>query len=575
MASGPPWLDRKTSAAVRSPVAAPPSPHTPQRGISSAFSSPGSGYRVEDELVLLEFGARHLRAGFAGSTWAPKCTLRFGIEESRRVGDYRRWLPGYDPSKWRKMDPHEWMADHELWQLDPRSSDLGLVEDKMERAIREAYSKYLLLEAKLRRVILVVSTSMPHPYLSLILSLLFNNFQVPGVALASPPTMAVLAAGQRSGLVVDVGWHETSVTAIDEFREVYERRNTCAMRTATCQMARLLDRALEGNTPEPQDDTRQGESNDNKIKAHFEYVEEVLTRMAWCNLSRNESLEDSLAKLDIKDTTSEVGPRSDTDVSIPRPSISSPPLLLRFSALAVPIESTFFTPSLPYRQQDDQEQTLALLVYNALLALPPDTRGACMSRIIITGGGSRTPGLKTRLLHELEELVMNRGWDPVWGKAADKHRERLKEIDSNRRATKRQSKELPDIEEEPEDGALRKTAQRPESREVHLPAAMEPQIPDPIEEKLRREAMKGTKPAVSGIVRGIDSMGAWAGASLAAALRVKPVVEIEREQFLQHGLAGAKRDVEVSVANARQSTGPGLSKAGTAEAAIWTLGAWA
>ena len=560
-------LDRKTSSAIKSPHA-PPSPHTPQRGVSSTFSSPGnSSYRAEDEPVVLDIGTRYLRAGFAG-TWAARCTLGFGIEESRRVGDYRRWLPGYDPSKRRRKTAEAWTAEHELWPIDARRTDLGLVEDKLERAIREAYAKYLLLEAKARRVILIVSTSMPHPFLSIVLALLFDTFQVPGVALVPPAPMAVLAAGLRAGLVVDIGWHETVVTAVDEFREIHERRTTRAMKLVAQETGMLIDRSRSEIPKRPSEDDIKSASDGDKqhdptIKTHFEYAEEVLTRMAWCNPTPRKNLEESLASLSVDTHASEVDSKADADaeVSIHGPSPSSPPLLLKFSKLSVPVESALLTPSSAPRQQDDHEQTLPLLMYDALLSLPPDTRGACMSRILFTGGGSRIPGLKSRTMLELERLVAIRGWDAVWGDAADKRRRRLKEMDHNRRT----GGQAPKAVAEAKEGS--------ENEKPALPAGLEPQTPDPIEEKLRQEVSKGVKPTVSGVVRGVDTLGAWAGASLAASLRVKPIVEIEREQFLQQGLAGARKDVDVTTANERQSHGQGLARPGGSDA--WTLGAWA
>ena len=565
-------LDRKASGSVRSPAAAaPPSPHTPQRpGLASTFSSPGGSYRAEDEPVLLEVGARCLRAGFAGSAWAPRCTLGFGLEDSRRVGDYRRWLPGYDPAARPRRDAARWTAEHELWQLDARSSDLGLVQDKLERALREAYSKYLLLEAKSRRVVLVISTSVPHPFLSVILSLLFNNFQVPGVALFPPPAMSVLAAGLRSGLVVDLGWHETVITAIDEFREIHETRSTRAMRLVACHTGRLLDRtrfdkleseagdaANDGNRT-PTQAHMQNSEDTSPIKTHFEYAEEVLMRMAWCKIPSHTALEERLQKTKLEDggeaETDEAKADVDPIISIPGPGLSSQSLELRFSQFAEPVEATLL--AAPSKNHDDNEQSIPQLIYDTLLALPPDVRGVGMSRITFTGGGAQIPGLRSRLVQDVADLVARRGWDPVQGRTAEQLRRTRPSVDKDLVSTPTST--------QPED------APAPGNT-----AAAEPQTPDPIADKLHAEATKGVKPTVTGVVRGVDTLGAWVGASLAAALRVKPVVEIEREPFLAQGLGGARRDVESSVAGARPGYGAGLTRPGGTEAAAWTLGAWA
>jgi hypothetical protein len=85
-------------------------------------------------------GARYLRAGFAGDA-VPKAVLDFGPEEQRRAGDLRRWETDYDGSRQKNIYDKSWGESYELWRPDLRGLDLGLVGDKIERAIREAYTK--------------------------------------------------------------------------------------------------------------------------------------------------------------------------------------------------------------------------------------------------------------------------------------------------------------------------------------------------------------------------------------------------------------------------------------------------
>ena len=132
---------------------APATPHTPSRPSipSIAFGSPSS-LRAEDDLVVIELGARNLRVGFAGDP-APKRVAAPGPEQQRRVGDFRAWGPGYRDD-WRARSAaagRPWGSDYELWQLDVRGQDLDLVGDKLERELRDAFTKY------------VFSTSPPSP----------------------------------------------------------------------------------------------------------------------------------------------------------------------------------------------------------------------------------------------------------------------------------------------------------------------------------------------------------------------------------------------------------------------------
>ncbi len=128
---------------IRSPTSALPgaplSPHTPLRGISSTFGSPSS-LRAEEDCVIFDFGSRFLRAGFAGDS-LPKAVIDFGPEEQRRAGDYRRWAVNYEESIRQRTIEKEWGQSHELWRPDLRGLDLGLVGDKIDRAVREAFTK--------------------------------------------------------------------------------------------------------------------------------------------------------------------------------------------------------------------------------------------------------------------------------------------------------------------------------------------------------------------------------------------------------------------------------------------------
>lgn len=131
----------RAGTATNAPTAGTPStPHTPLRSIHSTFGSP-STLRAEDEIVIVEFGTRSLRVGFSGDP-VPRGVVAFGPEQSRRVGDFRAWEGDYQ-DEWRKRTGvKDWGRDHELWKFDVRDLDLGLVGDRVERALREAFTKY-------------------------------------------------------------------------------------------------------------------------------------------------------------------------------------------------------------------------------------------------------------------------------------------------------------------------------------------------------------------------------------------------------------------------------------------------
>lgn len=118
---------------------APTTPRTPNRALSSTFSSP-AGARSEDVYVVMEIGARFLRAGFAGE-FSPRCSIGFGPSEQYRAGDYRQWEPETRNGQPKRKQGEQWSSAYELWRMDLRGLDLGLVEDKVERAVRQIFTK--------------------------------------------------------------------------------------------------------------------------------------------------------------------------------------------------------------------------------------------------------------------------------------------------------------------------------------------------------------------------------------------------------------------------------------------------
>ena len=111
---------------------APSTPQTPPRSITTNYGSPAS-IRADDDVIVLELGSRRMRAGFAGDC-QPKATLSCGPEEQRRAGDFRRWQ---EPNGF----PHAWDEDYEMWQYDLRRFELGLLKDKLDQLLREAFTK--------------------------------------------------------------------------------------------------------------------------------------------------------------------------------------------------------------------------------------------------------------------------------------------------------------------------------------------------------------------------------------------------------------------------------------------------
>ncbi|KAI5204640.1 hypothetical protein AUEXF2481DRAFT_35691 [Aureobasidium subglaciale EXF-2481] len=458
----------------------PASPHTPllTRSLSSQLGSPGASYRAEEDTLVFELGSRSLRAGFAGDS-APRCILPFGPNQTRRLNDFST------PSTPLRSED-DWAKDWELWELDIRNNNLGLVEDKIERAVRHAQTNHLLLDQRPRKLFLVLPSTLPHPLVSITLNVLFNALQPATVQLWAPPVLCAVSAGLRSALVIDIGWHETTATALYEYREVSHRRSTRAAKLLTKNMANTLRKHAAASDAIP-----------------FEVAEDMVTRMAWC-----------------RDTS---GQKFTDDVTLP---LGTSSLQVSFDSLADPAEETFFSAPFPLERTDDHDLPLHMLAYKCSLSLPLDVRSICVSRIVVTGGASDVPGLKPRLLREIENMVSTKEWDPVMNYGSVKGKKQKRSQD--------QVMSLPTRTKTPQTDVLDQSDGSPSNEQVLARDA--PQERDEVAEKLQRDVLKRGI-AVQGSVRGVETLGAWAGASLVASLKVDATFEIKKDDFLKNGLS--------------------------------------
>ncbi|KAJ1338268.1 actin-related protein 10 [Microdochium nivale] len=608
-------LPHRTLSSIRGGTSAPAvsGPHTPTRPPPAAtFSSPSS-LRADEDIVVIELGARNLRVGWAGDP-APKKKVYFTPKHQRRAGDFSAYDPKHG-NQWRsRASGRDWAAGHELWQLDVRGQSLALVRDKLERELRDTMTRYLLTDSKQRRMSLVLPPTLPIPLLGCVLDTIFERFQAPTVSLLSAPVMAALAAGTRSALVIDIGWHETTVTAVYEYREVQTTRSDRAGKMLIHEVYRFLSKILRDQFG---DSATHGD-HDNYDVVSFEECEDFARRALWCRrdtrdlfhdadaASRDEfhDAEDGLAAVQEEDEQRSVADAGDDTRPITVSLRSTQPprtLQIPFFELAEPCESTFFETELSPSSFDDNELPIQRLVYQSLLRLPLDVRAACMSRIIFAGGCANIIGLRGRIFDDVAALAQEHSWDPVRGKGVEQFRINPK---LHRTAPPPSyTGSIPIVVPQPPTTTTTtspdpSSGSAPAGEEASTPAAAAAPSnpahissgPDQVEEMIRRD--KNYKPATQGTLRAIETLGAWCGASMAAQLKVPAIAVVDRELWAQHGAAGAVRaadvDAKVSAAavtqqqqhhhhhNQRQGLAPGaMLRAGQgAGASAWTLGVW-
>ncbi|CAK7211637.1 hypothetical protein SEUCBS140593_001238 [Sporothrix eucalyptigena] len=605
------------------------------RTTPSAFSSP-STLRAEEETIVIELGARHLRIGLAGDVVC-RGTVAFGPDQQRRVGDLRVWQEDYHHD-WRRAGEDgagsTWDTAYELWQMDVRNIDTGLISDKLERALREAFTKYLLIDSRPRRMVAVLPPAIPLPLLSTTLDTIFGRFQSPSVSLLSSPVAAAVAAGLRSALVVDLGWAETVVTSVYEYREVSSTRSVRAGRMLIQSVHDLLAGIIDPEyvekdakgTPVATPPTARA-SREHLLS--FDECEDVAARLVWCRQAESgpsrdnarpvaaiQPLEGGLATVAETDENEEDGhstrpgtgssrANGSHTTSVPLQSCTPPKTLkLAFDQLAEPCETTFFGGTgegldIP-ASWDDEELPVPLLIFRHLLYLPVDVRAVCMARIIFVGGCTGVLGLRGRIFDEVARLIAEQGWDGVHGKGFDQYKASAKLHHRKKsRKAKREGKD-----DNGEAGNLVSPTSSAASGDSadgvwHDAANAQPET-DPVEEELRKTrtrsdstapAVPGGQPQVQGHINGqmraAETLGPWSGASLLAQLRVPALSVVDKEQWAQQGgVWGAVRpaDIDAKQQMQRQSlghggllrsvVGGGSGGAAGSGTASWTLGPW-
>lgn len=430
---------------------------------------------------------------------------------------------------------------------------------------------------------LVLQTAIPIPLLSTVLETLFTRFQSPQISFFSPPVMTAAAAGLRAGLVIDLGWAETVVTSVYQYREVQCTRSVRAGRALVEQTHRLLadEMANPGHSRSRLKDGGASGDNPSKRLISFSECEDIVSRIIWCRPAggsarqKPSDLTDGLPT--VAEEQEDEPPQNQVD-STPieiRLTSTSPPttVTLPFDHLSEPCEDTFFETQYSRASFDDHEQPIHLLVYKHLLSLPIDVRSICMSRIIFTGGCSAVLGLRGRIFDEITMLIRERGWDPIWGRGIEQYRNNSR-FKKNNGGGDDQSTTVTD---KPGTGGNGAADAKP--------------APDPVEAQIKRSSNIDAKKmrdadaaSTHGELRAIESLGPWAGASLLAHLKPPVIASVDRDQWLAQGVAGAVRAADVDVkatGQQRQSMATGglmvmrsASGAGGPAAANWTLGAW-
>lgn len=441
-------------------------------------SSSGGGSGVArpvtvDNIVVLEIGNRRVKAGFAGDA-APRCIVpaEFGWQRVARTPSLY-FGGGPRSSESSSKEETEESIYHNLWNLrdmadheetlaasstestssastenlkDPwyKSRPLKRFETVLEVILVHIFSMELLVDPRQQRVAIVENPMWPSTLRESIAKVCLKHLHVGSIVFLESPVLDLIAAGLRSGIVVDVGWEETTVYAVYDLRVLLMNTKTSTRGSKMLHKAvgQVLEKLVQEQYPHVA----------GKLRIPFSAVEAVVTKALYTtgelggtrmrssipmmvipsmpgstptpDSPRSNTFgsnEPSSHQLDITDlvrkldsTASQSTPLSPTT---PRFLLEIPNQRLQTCVTRTFLHQTSSTATDNTDDDDDDdddELDLPRMISQVILSLSMDIRGASQSTIIFVGSAATgTPGLPSKVLQETRARLRKRDTGPA------------------------------------------------------------------------------------------------------------------------------------------------------------------
>ncbi|KAG7165279.1 Actin-related protein 10-like [Homarus americanus] len=302
--------------------------------------------------VIIDFGSSYTKAGFAGET-GPRVITKSEVK-CRETG---KIVPVFEAKDDEELRHH--LVDF----------------------IHKLYFRNLLVNPKDRRVVVVENLLGPSSVrnaIAKVLSLLFVPSHL----------VSLMTLGMNTGLVVDLGYNETTVVPIYESVPILSAWQALplggkAIHSSLCEL--LLDRALTvGEDGKEQRLSAVVEQLSDKV------LEDIKARTCFVtSLDRSGRLQNNKY-----DRAVEPPP---PPPSVQYPMSGSRILTLPGSVREMVTEILF--------ERDEDMLSVPSMILNSLMKCPIDTRRALAENLVLIGGTASLKGMKHRILSEVRALV--------------------------------------------------------------------------------------------------------------------------------------------------------------------------
>ncbi|XP_066280528.1 actin-related protein 10-like [Branchiostoma lanceolatum] len=261
--------------------------------------------------------------------------------------------------------------------------------------LHQMYFRYLLINPRDRRVLIAESVLVPTSFRDTLAKVFFRHFEVPSVMFAPSHMLTLLTLGINTALVMDVGYADTLVLPIYEGvavlgswqslplggRAIHKRLESLLLAESTV--------ATEGGSELPLSSI--------VGTVQEEMLEDIKVRTCFvCSMERSRKVQDAaMAQLGLIDP-SQAGQPPTPPPSVEFPLDGAKILKINGSIRESSTEVLF--------EQDNELQSVATLILDAIIKSPIDTRKELAENLVVTGGTALLPGFMHRLMQELNTL---------------------------------------------------------------------------------------------------------------------------------------------------------------------------
>jgi len=330
------------------------------------------GFGADKQAVVIDIGAMYTKVGFAGE-YSPRHIIRSEISE------YNSGVLNTITLR----DIENFASDAEKISCEKRLTDftqkpINKSEEKTKREkkvdffknfFHMLYFKYLLVNPKERRVVVCESMLKSVETRKLIAEILFTHFHVVSLVFVPSHLLALYSCGVETGLVVDLGYLETSVVPIFE-------------QVPILKAVEYVNLA--------------GKSIHEKIKSNI--LSDCTVQVGSEEKPAHECLNDIKEQIleDIKVRCCFVGRQDCTLTAQPvnYPIDGNTTLHLNGDIRAHAFDMMF--------SENDDDISITTCILDAIINSPIDCRKGLAENIILIGGGAMSEGFSARMMSELK-----------------------------------------------------------------------------------------------------------------------------------------------------------------------------